>query len=186
MVLTTSKWDKINCYFNEKELQFLTEVPYLFVKAIAVIGRVYAEQKDKSGAKMVGHFIRVSENFEAEDLQVVSLLHDIVEDGYITFNDLLLLNFPTYIVETVIILTRYKSVYPDYDDYITSIIESNNEMAIQVKYADMLDNSSNRRIDLLDENTKLRLINKYKTQLPRLEEKFREMKDNKVLERVIA
>ncbi len=178
------KWEKINSFFTEKELNFLTGVPYMFVKALAIIGRVYAECKDKSGYTSAGHFVRVSDNFLEEDLKVVGLLHDIVEDGYITFNDLRRIGFPDYIIEALVILARDKKVYPNYEDYVTSVIDSNNILAIRVKYADMLDNSSVKRLELLEDNIKIRLANKYRKQLPRLEAKLARMKENKVLERI--
>jgi (p)ppGpp synthase/HD superfamily hydrolase len=166
---------KINKYFSETELKYLEKLPDNYVKALEIIHRVYKDKKDMSGNPEVGHFIRVSEMLETEDEEITGLLHDIVEDGYISLFDLLKIGFPEYIVDAVAIVSRNKLKYKNYVDYITSILESNNKLAIRVKYADMLDNSSCNRLDLLEESTRIRLKTKYEKQLPRIEEKLGEL-----------
>ena len=181
--MPSNHWDKVDFFFTENELERLKGISDLFLKALAIIGRVYAERLDKSGNAELGHFIRVSDQFESLDEKVTGLLHDIVEDKMITFEDLIRVGIPMHIIEALKILTRDKSVFPNYADYITSILDSNNELAIQIKYADMLDNSSEQRLNLLDESVKIRLAAKYKNQLPRLEMKINEMNNNLVRER---
>lgn len=168
------QWTKIRTYFSETDLNKLVVIEDDWVRALALICRIYCDKLDISGNPEAGHFVRTSERLETEEEKVTGLLHDIVEDGYVTFEDLLLLGFSTTIVETIKLLTRDKVKYPVYDDYITSILESDNELAIRVKYADMSDNASPIRISLLKEPRKSKAINKYSKQLPRLEAKLME------------
>ena len=165
-------------YFNHCEIIRLYSITDLYIRALAIIGRVYAESVDKSGHAIAGHFIRVSEYFIDEDTRIIGLLHDIVEDKKLTFKDLIMLGFSLDIINALKILTRSKEIYPNYVDYITSVLESDNELAIRVKYADMLDNSSFYRLNLLEESIKIRLTKKYENQLPRLKEKIMELNEN--------
>lgn len=176
---------KINLYFSNYEILKIKELP-AYYRALALIGRIYKEEKDRSGNPTIGHFIRVSEFFPEETDKIIGLLHDVVEDGYLTFDDLLFLDFSEEIIDTLIILTRDKLVFPEYEDYITNIIESNNVRAIRIKYGDMFDNSSPIRISKLDKELGLRLSKKYETQLPRLEEKLQELNEFTILERKLA
>jgi (p)ppGpp synthase/HD superfamily hydrolase len=162
-------YEKLTHYFTNKELEIVKRMPDNYVKALELVYRIYNEDLDKSGKTQIGHFGRVSDSLETEDEKITGLLHDIVEDGYLTLNDLLAVGIPPHIVAAISILTRDKTIHREYKDYVTSILKSNNELAIRVKYADMLDNSSPERLDLLEEKTKKRLENKYKKQLPRLE-----------------
>lgn len=168
-------FNKISSYFNESELEILNGMSDKYAMAIAIIGRVYAEKEDKSKNSMAGHFVRVSEMLETEDEKICGLLHDIVEDEMVTYKDLFYLGIAPHIIDALKLLNHDKNVYPNYEDYITSILESSNELAIRVKYADMLDNTSEKRLNMLEESTKLKLKNKYRFQLPRLKEKVEEL-----------
>ena len=76
---------------------------------------------------------------------IVGLLHDVLEDTDITEQELLR-RFPMKIdeIEALELLTRKDGM--SYDDYITSIIESENKIAISVKFYDLLHNSSLDRL----------------------------------------
>jgi pyrimidine operon attenuation protein/uracil phosphoribosyltransferase len=176
----------INKYFSKTELKYLRNMSDNYVKALEIINRIYKDDLDMSGNTEVGHFIRVSEMLFTEDEKITGLLHDIVEDGFLTFNDLINLGFPKNIINAVTYLTRNRKKHPIYSDYISYIINSNNKLAIRVKYADMLDNSSPRRLNLLNADVKNRLINKYKNELPRLEEKLKDIDDDYIYERKLV
>ena len=171
-------FEKINFYFNYAELKQLQEIDDKFLVAWIIIERVYAEKLDKSKNAMVGHFFRVSDRLEVEDDKICGLLHDIVEDNLLTFNDLLYLGIPSHIIEALKLLAHDKVVCPNYIDYITNILESDNEMAIRVKYADMLDNTCEIRLSKLDSQIRKNLENKYRSQLPRLIDKIEELDRN--------
>lgn len=190
----TVEWEKINLFFTYEELTEtqarlesgfcpLKSIPDDYTKAIAIIGRVYAEKLDKSGNIALGHFIRVSDCLDTDDEKVVGLLHDVVEDKYITLNDLKNLGFSQEVIDAVAILTRDKEIYPEYEDYITSIIESKNYIALKVKLFDMLDNKSPYRINDLNEEKKKKALNKYKNQLPRVVIAIKELEEEQNLKR---
>ena len=174
---------KIQLYFTFSEIYWLANMKDNYMKALTIIGRVYAERLDKSGNAELGHFIRVSENLDTSDEKITGLLHDIVEDGYLTFGDLIKVGFPPHIIKALRVLARDKSVYPNYEDYVTSVLESNDELAIRVKYVDMQDNSSDKRLVLLEESIRKKMISKYHSQLPRLKAKIEELNGKQKLER---
>ena len=68
----------------------------------------------------------------------VALLHDVLEDTKITAGDLLNMNVDEDVVIAVQLLTKHPS--HEYNDYLKII--KNNELAMQVKIADMLSNLS--------------------------------------------
>lgn len=174
---------KLQLYFTFSEIYWLANIKDQYIKALTIIGRVYAERLDKSGNAELGHFIRVSENLDTIDEKVTGLLHDVVEDGYLTFSDLIIVGFPLHIIKALKVLARDKSLYPNYEDYITSVLESNDELAIRVKYVDMQDNSSEKRLVLLEESVRNKMTKKYDSQLPRLRTKVEELNGSQKLER---
>ena len=101
---------------------------------------------------------------------IVGLLHDVLEDTNITEQELLC-RFPMKIdeIEALELLTHKDEM--SYDDYITSIIESGNEIAISVKLDDLLHNMNlNRMLDADIEITERdeRRTKKYKKAFDRL------------------
>lgn len=166
-------WDKLNTYFTEEELNQLIAMDDLPKKALIIIRKVYQDKKDLSGNPECWHFIAVGDAFEDEERKTVGYLHDIVEDGYITFKDLLLVGFPVPIVNTLRILNYDKSVFKSYEEYITNIIDSNDIKALDVKNADMLHNLS--RMSALEESERIHRENKYHKQRPRIVEKIGEI-----------
>lgn len=85
---------------------------------------------------------------EDETSCVVALLHDVVEDTNITFEDLEK-DFPSEIIEVLKLLTHNKS--ESYIDYIKNIKQ--NPIAKKIKIADIKHNS--------DESRLMRLIQKH-------------------------
>lgn len=175
----SSKWERINIFFSEEELNEkipnqdkffypLEAIKDPYLKAIAIIGRVYAESLDYSGNLQTGHLWRVSECLETEEEKIVGLLHDVVEDEKCTLNDLYNLGFFEKIVEAIAILTRDKKKFPNYKDYIQSIIESRNLIALRVKFWDMEDNQSPIRINDLPPRRKQKSSTKYKPHIPQV------------------
>ena len=75
--------------------------------------------------------------------KIVAVLHDVVEDTKMTIGELAQL-FPDHLVMAIKILTKKKG--EEYFDYIKRLIESNNEIAIAVKIADLKDNLDLNRI----------------------------------------
>ena len=137
----------------------------LYTGVLSIIGRVYRERYDKSGNPESWHLIYTSEYLQTEAEKITALLHDIVEDDYLTF-------------DALILLRHDKSVFPEYEDYITNILESNNLLAIRVKYADMRNNLSQERVGKLEEQIRVRLKQKWCPQIIRIENKLNELENN--------
>lgn len=71
-----------------------------------------------------------------KDFVCVALLHDLLEDTTVSVQDLYDADISPNIIVAVIVLTKHKGV--SYEDYLKNIRQ--NELARQVKIADMLSN----------------------------------------------
>lgn len=93
-------------------------------------------QTDKSGLPYVLHPVHLAEQMPDEVSTCAALLHDVVEDTAVTFEDLER-EFPPEVTECVRLLTHEPGT--DYFDYVRAIAE--NETARRVKLADLAHNS---------------------------------------------
>lgn len=99
----------------------------------------HKDQVDKTGVPYVFH---VAETLDDEISVTVALLHDIVEDTDMTFEQLSN-DFPDEVIEPLKLLTHERNV--GYFDYIKKI--NTNDIARKVKLADLRHNSDLSRID---------------------------------------
>lgn len=138
---------------------------------------VHARQFDKTGRLYMGHLIRVHERATdhagaagwaawpdelSDRLQQIALLHDVIEDGHATGDDLLAEGFSMGVVQGVRALTKPKGM--PYADYIARVCGEPGLPGlalILIKLADVEDNSDPDRLALLDEATRARLLAKY-------------------------
>ena len=120
--------------------------------ALILMRELHAGQVDKCGQPYWIHTFTVAMSklpfpIDSRDIStaIVGLLHDVLEDTDISEQELLR-RFPMKIdeIEALELLTRKDGV--SYDDYITSIIESDNKIAIFVKLYDLMHNSSLDRL----------------------------------------
>lgn len=93
----------------------------------------------KSGVPYITHPEAVATLLHTPPFKAVAWLHDVLEDTNATESDLRNI-FPTEIVEAVLILTRTKA--EPYSEFIKRIADSENEIAIRVKLADLTHNLS--------------------------------------------
>ena len=122
-------------------------------KAIKLAYEKHKNQFDKSGMPYILHPVHVAEQMSDEYSTVVALLHDIVEDTDVTFEDLKNEGFPIEVIESLKCLTHEKE--QNYFDYIKNI--SKNEIATKVKIADLMHNSDLSRLDNVTQEDLLRL-----------------------------
>ena len=113
-------------------------------KAMNIAYNAHMGQKDKSGIPYIFHPIHLAETMETEEECIVALLHDVVEDTDVTFEELQK-EFSNRIIEALKLLTHDKSV--PYDEYILNLKE--NKIAKKVKLADLRHNSDKTRLEHL-------------------------------------
>ncbi|WP_412066906.1 GTP pyrophosphokinase [Rhizobium sp. SYY.PMSO] len=104
--------------------------------AITMAMLAHDGQTDKAGAPYIFHPIRVASTFSDEILQVIAVLHDIVEDTEITLADLDA-RFPRSVVNAIEVLTRRDD--ETYKEFIDRVARNPN--ARLVKIADVRDTS---------------------------------------------
>ena len=126
----------------------------LVEKAVRIATRVHCGQVDKSGAPYIGHPLRVMEMGRNEDERILGVLHDVVEDGAISFGDLLAEGFPPRIIDALRCITKLSPDEP-YDKFIARV--KRNPLAVAVKLNDLSDNMDIRRLPYLSDKDIKRL-----------------------------
>ncbi len=126
-------------------------------KAMRIAFDTHKEQTDKSGLPYIYHPIHLAEQMDDEASTCAALLHDTVEDGELTFEDLEKQGFTEEIIAAVRLLTNDPAV--PYMEYVAEI--KKNPVAKKVKLADLAHNSDQTRLDFVDEWAAARL-EKYK------------------------
>lgn len=104
--------------------------------AIALACKVHAGQVDKSGQPYILHPLRLMLKFQSDDERIVAILHDAVEDGDITLDDLRQSGFSEMIVVAIDCLS--KRADEGYEDFVSRL--SINALARKVKVEDIRDN----------------------------------------------
>ena len=110
-------------------------------KAMNIAYNAHNGQMDKSGVPYIFHPIHLAEQMDTEEECIVALLHDVVEDTDITFENLEK-EFPIEVIQCLKLLTHDKSV--DYIEYVKKI--KDNSIARKVKLADLKHNSDRTRL----------------------------------------
>ena len=111
-------------------------------KAILLAYRAHENQVDKAGLPYILHPVHLAEQMDTEDECIVALLHDVVEDTIITFEELEK-EFSKTVIDALKLLTHDKDT--DYMEYIQRI--KTNPIATKVKLADLRHNSDISRLD---------------------------------------
>lgn len=114
-------------------------------KALKICFNAHKEQVDKTGLPYVFHPFHLAEQMDDEDSVCLALLHDVVEDTNVSFEDLINEGFNENIINALKLLT-HKDDTP-YLEYVIKIKE--NQLAKKVKLADLKHNSDLSRLDLL-------------------------------------
>lgn len=125
----------------------------------------HKNQVDKSGMPYVFHPFHLAEQMKDENTTIVALLHDVVEDTNIGFDEISEMGFTDEIIEALKLLTHDKSI--PYEEYIAKI--KTNEISKAVKLADLTHNSDLSRLDTIDDKA-LKRAEKYKKSIKTLQE----------------
>ena len=134
-------------------------------KALKLCFEAHKDQLDKSGLPYVFHPFHLAEQMKDENTTIVALLHDVVEDSSLTFDDLYKIGFPEETLTAIQLMTHDKAV--PYMDYVSIIKE--NPIARIVKLADLIHNSDLSRLKEVSEKD-LERVAKYKRAIAILEE----------------
>ncbi len=121
-------------------------------KAMKISFNAHKDQVDKTSIPYVYHPFHLAEQMKDEYGCCVALLHDVVEDTDMTFEDLEKEGFPKEVIDALKLLT-HDPVVP-YMDYVRVI--KNNSLARKVKLADLRHNSDLTRLDVIDDFAKIR------------------------------
>lgn len=133
-------------------------------KAMKISFDAHKEQVDKSGIPYVFHPFHLAEQMTDEITVAAALLHDVVEDTPITFDYLKEQGVPEKVIDALKLL-MHKDVVP-YLEYVEKL--KDNEIAKQVKLADLKHNSDLTRLNKVDEKALVR-VEKYKKAIGILE-----------------
>jgi (p)ppGpp synthase/HD superfamily hydrolase len=135
-------------------------------RALRIAFDAHKEQLDRTGLPYVFHPFHLAEQMEDEVSVAAALLHDVVEDTSLTYEDIAAQGISAEVIEILRLLTHVESV--PYMDYVQRIKESGNSRAIRVKLADLKHNSDLTRLDVVDEAAFKRL-EKYQKAMRMLE-----------------
>jgi (p)ppGpp synthase/HD superfamily hydrolase len=123
--------------------------------------RAHVGQTDKAGAPYIEHPLRVMRSFtmngvadddytrksEISDLQIVALLHDTLEDTWVTADFLRRCGYPEHIITAIEALTKLPDEEGSDEGYMRFIARAaQNPLARLVKIADLKDNMNLERI----------------------------------------
>lgn len=122
------------------------------LKAMTLAQHYHAGQVDKAGAPYLFHIMRVADSMKTEETAVVALLHDVFEDTQAQAS--ILDDFPEEIRDAVTAITRHPK--ESYGDYIKRL--ALNEIAKNVKIADILEHLAPDRSGLLSDSLKERYL----------------------------
>ncbi len=129
----------------------------MLLMAIGVAINCHHDQVDKSGSLYILHPLHVMDSVEGIDAKTVAVLHDTIEDTSLYLSDLEDMGFPKHILQAIDSITKRKG--EKLESYWARIKE--NQLAIQVKLADIAHNSSEERLAKLSKEEADYLRNKY-------------------------
>lgn len=113
-------------------------------RAIDVAVAAHRSAEDPPGEPYILHPMRVMLRFEERRLQTVAILHDTIERGGVSADDLRAAGMSKAVVRAVELLTHRDGV--SYADYVIKL--ANDSLARAVKIADLLDNADLRYVDV--------------------------------------
>lgn len=146
---------------KETKMKELTDPEY-FAAAYFLALKAHEGQKDKAGKDYIEHPIRVAEKFDCYMFKTVAILHDVLEDTWVT-EDLLRKLFPKVIVDAVVLLTRKRD--ESYGQFIDRMCQDSDHdesfyIARSVKIEDLNDNLDLSRLKTIT-NEDLDRVKKY-------------------------
>ncbi|WP_308922593.1 GTP pyrophosphokinase [Janthinobacterium sp. J1-1] len=111
-------------------------------RAIEIAARTHAGQVDKGGAPYILHPLRVMLRVAPGAQQIVAVLHDVVEDSEVTFEDLEREGFSAEVINGLRAVTKVEG--ESYEDFVARA--ALDPVGKKVKLADLMENSDLSRI----------------------------------------
>lgn len=119
--------------------------------AITLACKAHQGQIDKGGSPYILHPLRLMLRMSSAAEMMAAVMHDVVEDGDVSLQDLRSLGFPELVVSAVDCLTRRKG--EGYEGFIKRLAA--NPLARKVKMEDLKDNMDLTRLsDVTDKDLK--------------------------------
>jgi (p)ppGpp synthase/HD superfamily hydrolase len=124
--------------------------------AILLATNAHAGQYDKAGQPYILHPLKVLHYTKStdEELQCIAVLHDVVEDCDVSWEDLVRAGMSDRVIRGVMALTKQRG--QSYDEY-KSLVFANAD-AMRVKLVDLRHNSDIRRLKGISERDKARIL----------------------------
>lgn len=160
-------------YFSEEKRKELCNNSDLIYKSLELVTMLFNDKEDKGGQPYVIHLLKVYSGVSSYIEKVCALLHDVVEDTDIDYDDLRSLGYDDDVITILTILTKKKG--EDYRDYIKRIIESENIPAMNIKLSDLKHNMDITRIKKPTTNDYERISKRYEPAYRKILNKLNEM-----------
>ncbi len=124
--------------------------------AILLATNAHAGQYDKAGQPYILHPLKVLHYTKSadEELQCIAVLHDVVEDCDVSWEDLVRAGMSDRVIRGVMALTKQRG--QSYAEYKALVFA--NADAMRVKLADLRHNSDIRRLKGVSERDKARIL----------------------------
>jgi len=113
----------------------------LLENAIRIAVAAHQGQVDRAGQPYILHPLRVMARCQSQDEKIVAILHDVVEDTKLTFDDLKKEGFSAEIIQALDCVTKREG--EPYEDFVRR--SAGNRVAARVKLADLEDNMDLKR-----------------------------------------
>ena len=160
-------------YFTEEEYERIKNNDELIYKSLEIVTKLFNDKCDKGGFPYVIHLLKVYEGVSNYTEKVCALLHDVIEDTDVNYDDLKEIGYNNDIIEILSIVTKIKG--EDYRDYIDRIIASNNVHAMNIKLSDLRHNMDLSRIKNPTSNDYERVSKRYEPAYEKIMNKLEEM-----------
>lgn len=162
-------------YFQEDEYETYKSTDNLIFKSLELVCRLFQNKKDKGGFPYSVHLLKVYSGVSDYIEKVCALLHDVVEDTEVTFDELREFGYDEEIIEVLMYLTKHKG--EDYRDYIDRIISSENIHVYNIKLSDLRHNMDITRIKNPTTNDYERITKRYAPAYEKINNKLEEIKE---------
>ena len=160
-------------YFTDDEYQRIKEADDLIYKSLEIVTKLFNDKVDKGGYPYVIHLLKVYSGVTCYIEKVCALLHDVIEDTDVSYEDLEKVGYSKEIIDILKILTKLKG--EDYGKYINRIIESENIHAMNIKLSDLEHNMDSNRIKNPTPNDLMRISKRYEPAYEKIYNKINEM-----------